>query len=382
MKRTGLVSMTWMAVCVAVAGVCRAADDPTAAYVTPVKQVRAADGFAPNFSGVWDGDNAAFWGKSLYVLSCGPWRIQRLDVDAATGSIAYRDALAMTNRQGVALVHLFARRLADGNGMLDLFFSSDGPPSETSLYTFGIDGKTGAVALRQCLRAPTAHIHWVMAPGDTRLYAICQGRQIVAYRFAADGLPVEDGVYSDGKSHSRNSNGCFSDDGRNLYVADAGQPKDEYPNGHIETYACDPASGKLKYESSMGLPKLPGQDTWIRPAFCGVSPDGGRLYVGRNGSQLDVLRRDAKTGGLVDTVSTNTLPGVAHLYFTREGKAGFYFSQDRFQWFACDPSTGVPVLCATSAFYLHKLRCVAADLEHGNVFGVYQEGADSFKLKR
>jgi hypothetical protein len=360
-----------------------AGDDPTADYVAPVTQLRAKDGFASDFSGVWQGDNAVLFKDWLYVISCKPWRIQQLNVDATTANISYRGALAMPTSQPLALVHAVSRKHADGNGMMYVFFSTHEKPSESSLYSFSLDAKTGTVAPKGKVKLPADHIQWAMAPGDTRLYAICEGKSIAAYRFAEDGVPVEDGTYAS-TGYGRDKDGFFSGDGRNLYITAPANPAN--PNGRVDRYDCDVASGKLTHASTLSFPESPRKGKGGGVKLCGVRPDGKYFYVlsadDKGEGALFVLKREGEKGDPTVASSDKPLPGLANLNFTADGKTGFYFANGRFNWFTCDPSTGVLTHVATSGFGLDRLRCVVLDRDHGSLFTLNGRGADSFKLKK
>ena len=374
---------------IVLAGLCSGAEPlaaPATDYITPVKQVRAKDGFTPDFSGVWQGDNAVLFSKWLYVISCKPWRIQRLNADVTTADISYQDALVLPNAQSVALIHVVSRKLADGNGMMYVFFSSHDKPPEKTLYSFSLDAKTGVAAPKGQLTLPVSHIHWAMAPGDARWYAVCEGTKIVAYRFGEDGLPVEDSV-NVSKGYDRNANGIFSPDGHNLYVAVA--PDAANPNGRVDQYDCDVATGKLTYASALSLTALPHKDKGGSVDFCGVRPDGKYIYVkfsDKEESYLYVLSRESEKGTLTVASSDKPQPTMGplstmgNLNFNADGKSGCYLGKNRFYGFNCDSNTGVLTYAADAA--LPGQRCGVQDREHGNLFVVLGSGADSFKLKK
>ena len=384
-SRRAILRFVALALCLAGAAPLAWAADPTDDYLARVSQVGTKQGFTNDFSGVWQGDNTVRFGKWLYVLSCKPWRFRQFEVDPASAALADRgDALVMTNAQPLALVHAVSRKLADGSGMIYLFFSSHERPSESSLYAFSLDAKTGAVALKGQTKLPADHIQWAMSPKDTRLYAICEGRNIAAYRFAEDGLPVEDGMYAS-RGYDRNPGGFFSADGARMYVT--ATPDAANPNGRIDAYDCEVASGKLMYTGALSLPVLPHKNKGGAIRFCGATPDGTQFYVlfadGGGDGSLYVLKPDSGTNGLAVVSSDKPPAAIGSLNFSADGKSGFYVgSNNRFNWFTRDPATGALTLAATSGFDFWRLRGAVADPAHGNLFVVYGGGVDSFKVRK
>ena len=346
--------------------------DPAAAYVAPAGQLRKASGFTNNFSGVWDGPNAAHFGSSVYAFSCKPWRIHRIQMDPATATLSPQETLVLTNVQPLALVYTAARKLADGNGALYLFFSTHERPGETSLYWFHLDAKTGAASLAGRLPLPGKdHTRWTLAPDEKRLCAITEGGRLTTYRFDADGAPVEESYTNAAKGWDRSASGCFSPDGRQIYVA----------AGRIDTFQCEPLSGRLTFDATLALPKSGGV------GIIGARPDGKYIYVSAptaTNQMLYVLKRDPATGALSLASGVGGFfgsPRLSELQFRPDGTEGFYFDDGRFTWFACDRESGAIAPGAKAAGWIHKRRHVELDRAHGNLVVLGVDGVDAFKLK-
>jgi 6-phosphogluconolactonase (cycloisomerase 2 family) len=358
-----------------------------AEYLAQGAQLRKANGLSVDFGGVWDSYNGARFRNWVYVISCKPWRVQPLQVDPTTASLTVKEALELANPQPLALIYVASRSLADGSGALYMFFSTHEQPSETTLYWFRLDAKTGAASLGGKLALPGKdHTHWVMAPKGSHLYALTEGGKLTTYRFAADGAPEEAGACNVAKGLDRGATGIFSPDGRQLYVA-ANANKD-FPGGRIDVFQCDAATGKPAYESTLSLPTFAGTEKGCGLKLAGVRPDGKYVYVaatsGTNQGVLHVLPRDATNGALTIPSKSPTdfaTGGITDFQFRPDGSSGFYFENGRFVWFACDAQSGALSVSAKSDKGFRNLRHMELDREHKNLILLSADGADSFKVK-
>ena len=333
---------------------------------------------------------AVFYDKWVYAASTAEYVLQ-FERNPATAELKYLAAFPFNHHdpeKGVG-VNLSIRKLADGSALLYLGFGSHGPPL---LAWYAIDPKTGALTQKGKI-SPAKLGLGALTPDHKRHYLMTSDTTLVWAGFGEDGAPVEEGRI---ETHASNHHGplVLSPDARHLYMINSATVC-------VDTYACDPKTGKPEYLSTLDLKPTLKMASGLLP----FSPDGKRLCVFNNNvgdskstnDQYCVLSRDVDKGTLSILSSGTVEPELAGLggptwsrgnrfAFNADGQGGYFLSiysfYNRPLWFGsftCDPKTGA--LHVTERFWARGnfLSRFALDPVAGNLVAVGPDFISAYK---